>query len=183
MEIIRQAIPDVLLIIPKRFGDDRGYFSETWNRQKFEEFGLELDFVQDNHSLSSEVGTLRGLHLQTPPFAQDKLVRCTRGRILDVAVDIRTGSETYGQYVSAELSADNGHQFLVPKGFAHGFLTLEPDTEVQYKVTGFYSAECDRSIMWNDPAIGVDWGISPDKVVLSDKDRNAPPLADADTGF
>lgn len=183
MIIERLAIPDVVLIRPRKFGDSRGFFSETWNRQALLAAGIDLEFVQDNHSLSVETGVLRGLHYQSPPHAQDKLVRCTKGRILDVAVDIRTGSPTYGQYVSAEISAENWTQILVPKGFAHAFLTLEPDTEVQYKVTDYYSPECDGSILWNDPAIGIDWGVDASAVTLSEKDRNAPRLADAKHGF
>lgn len=183
MIIERLAIPEVMLLKPKKFGDSRGFFSETWNKELLAKEGIDLDFVQDNHSLSVEKGVLRGLHFQSPPHAQDKLVRCTRGRILDVAVDIRTGSPTYGQYVKAEISAENWTQILVPKGFAHAFLTLEPNTEVQYKVTDYYSPECDGSILWNDPAIGIDWGVDPSGVTLSEKDKNAPLLKDAIHGF
>lgn len=177
------AIPDVKLITPKRFGDERGFFSETFNLKAFSEAGVDLVFVQDNHSYSAARGVLRGLHYQTPPCAQDKLVRCTRGRIYDVAVDIRRGSPTFGQYVGAELSAENWAQLLVPKGFAHGFVTLEADCEVQYKVTNYYSGECDRSIKWDDPKIGIDWPIERDVISLSDKDRNAPTLSEVELVF
>jgi dTDP-4-dehydrorhamnose 3,5-epimerase len=174
----RLAIPDVILVQPKRFGDHRGFFSETFHAARYEEGGIEGPFVQDNHSLSREKGVLRGLHFQVPPSPQGKLVRCTAGRILDVAVDIRKGSPTYGQHVSAELTADNGHQLWVPVGFAHGFVTLETDTEVQYKVTGYYDPEADRGLAWNDPALGIDWGLGGEDPVLSDKDTKHPVLAD-----
>ena len=177
------GIPEVKLITPKRFGDTRGFFSETWNRRLFEDAGINMDFVQDNHSYSAAVGVLRGLHFQKPPHAQDKLVRCSRGRVYDVAVDIRRGSPTFGQYVGAELSAANWTQILVPKGFAHGFVTLETDCELQYKVTDFYAPECDANIKWDDPALGIDWKIDPSVVTLSEKDAKAPPLAEIDTGF
>ncbi|MAP94045.1 MAG: dTDP-4-dehydrorhamnose 3,5-epimerase [Ponticaulis sp.] len=183
MEITRLDIPEVVLLKPKKFGDDRGFFIETWNKNLLLEHGLDFDFVQDNHSLSVQKGVLRGLHFQKPPHAQDKLVRCTKGSILDVAVDIRKGSPTYGKYVSAVISEENYTQILVPKGFAHGFITLEPNTEVQYKVTAFYSPECDAGMLWNDPAIGIEWGISEDEVILSAKDKVAPLMADTDAGF
>jgi len=142
-----------------------------------------VDFVQDNHSLSAKVGTVRGLHFQTAPHAQDKLVRCGRGALRDVAVDIRHGSPTFGQSVAVELSAENGRQLLVPKGFLHGFVTLEPDTEIVYKCTDYYAPDCDAGVRWNDPALGIDWGISEDDAVLSDKDTTAPLLADLPTYF
>lgn len=183
MDIQPLAIPDVIVITPKKFGDERGFFSETYNIEAFAAAGIELNFVQDNHSLSVPRGTLRGLHFQKPPMAQDKLVRCVRGSILDVAVDIRAGSPTYGQHVSAIISAENWKQILVPKGFAHAFLTLEPDTEVAYKVTELYSRECDANILWSDPSLDIDWGIDHEHVVLSDKDRDAPLLSNIDTGF
>ena len=183
MQIERLAIPEVVVLQPRLFGDDRGFFSESWNRKRLEEFGLDLDFVQDNESFSAAQGTLRGLHFQTPPHAQDKLVRCTRGRVLDVAVDIRKDSPTYGQSVKVELSAELRNQILVPKGFAHGFLTLVPDCEVQYKVTDYYSPECDANIIWNDPDLNVDWGVDPAHVTLSKKDAEAPRLAEIDPGF
>ncbi len=172
------ALPDVKIIQPKRFGDHRGFFSETYSRSAFAEAGITLDFVQDNHSLSAAVGTLRGLHFQAPPFAQDKLVRVPRGRILDVAVDIRASSPDFGKFVAVELSAENWWQLLVPAGFAHGFVTLEPDTEVLYKVNAPYSPEHDRGVAFDDPAIGIDWGFAPEALILSDKDRRHPRLAD-----
>ena len=172
------ALPDVKIIQPKRFGDHRGFFSETYSRSAFAEAGITLDFVQDNHSLSAAVGTLRGLHFQAPPFAQDKLVRVPRGRILDVAVDIRASSADFGKFVAVELSAENWWQLLVPAGFAHGFVTLEPDTEVLYKVNAPYAPEHDRGVAFDDPAIGIDWGFAPETLILSDKDRRHPRLAD-----
>nr|WP_237219921.1 dTDP-4-dehydrorhamnose 3,5-epimerase [Sphingomonas arenae] len=170
-------------IRPRRFADERGFFSEVWNAETWREAGLELQFVQDNHSLSRARGVLRGLHFQSPPFAQEKLVRVTRGSVFDVAVDIRSGSPTFGQWVSVVLSAEAWNQVLVPAGFAHGFLTLEPDTEVQYKVTAPYSAAHDRAIRWNDPAIGIEWPLEEAELTLSAKDQAAPLLAQADTGF
>lgn len=164
------------VLTPRRFGDARGWFSETWNRAKLAAKGIEIDFCQDNHSLSEAQGTLRGLHFQAPPFAQAKLVRCLRGRIFDVAVDIRRGSPTFGKWVGLELSAENGKQLLIPAGFAHGFLTLEPNCEIAYKVDAYYSAECDGGIAWDDPAIGINWPKFDSEPVLSDKDRSLPPL-------
>lgn len=183
MDVISLAIPDVKIIRPKKFGDSRGFFSETYSKKAFEAAGLHYDFVQDNQSLSAEVGTVRGLHFQLAPFAQDKLVRVVKGAILDVAVDIRKGSSTYGQHVAAVVSAEEWNQILVPIGFAHGFCTLEPDTEVIYKVTNFYSAEHDRGLLWNDPELGIDWPIAADKALLSDKDRKQPRLADLGDWF
>jgi dTDP-4-dehydrorhamnose 3,5-epimerase len=172
------AIPAVKVITPKKFGDHRGFFSEVYNRKAFAEAGITLDFVQDNHSLSAQVGTLRGLHFQSSPFAQDKLVRVTRGRILDVAVDLRKSSPTFGQHVAVELSAANWRQLLVPIGFAHGFCTLEPDTEVMYKVTNYYSAANDLGLAWDDPELGIAWPVPPEGATLSDKDRKHPRLCD-----
>ncbi|WP_188261057.1 dTDP-4-dehydrorhamnose 3,5-epimerase [Azospirillum tabaci] len=183
MDVISLAIPDVKIIRPKKFGDSRGFFSETYSKKAFEAAGLHYDFVQDNQSLSAEVGTVRGLHFQLAPFAQDKLVRVVKGAILDVAVDIRKGSPTYGQHVAAVVSAEEWNQILVPIGFAHGFCTLEPDTEVIYKVTNFYSAEHDRGLLWNDPDLGIDWPVAADKALLSDKDRKQPRLADLGDWF
>ena len=186
--IARQAFPlyemamPVLLIRPKRHGDARGWFTETYNRDMFAKLGIECTFVQDNHSLSAPAYTLRGLHFQTPPRAQDKLVRCIRGRIFDVAVDLRRGSPTYGQWVGAELSAENGHQLFVPVGFAHGFLTLEPDCEVVYKCSDTYAPDHDGGIAWN--SVGIDWplpaGVTPE---LSAKDQVQPTLAAFDSPF
>lgn len=183
MKVERLAIPDVLLIEPKRFGDSRGFFSEVWSRKALAEAGLDTDFVQDNHSLSREVGVVRGLHFQTPPSAQGKLVRVVRGAILDVAVDIRRGSATYGRHVSAVLSAENWRQLWVPRGFAHGFCTLEPDTEVIYKVDAYYDRAADKGLLWNDPALGIEWPVEAAKAVLSDKDRVQPPLAELPAYF
>jgi dTDP-4-dehydrorhamnose 3,5-epimerase len=171
------------MISPRRFGDDRGFFCETWNADGLAEHGINTAFVQDNQSLSSTVGTIRGLHYQSPPHAQNKLVRCGRGALLDVAVDIRKGSPTYGKWVSVELSAENGKQMLVPKGFLHGFVTLESDTEILYKCSDYYAPECDGAIRFDDPDIGIDWGISADKAVLSEKDATAPFLKDFDSPF
>ncbi len=167
-------------INPRKFGDDRGFFSETFNTKSFTEAGIDLNFIQDNHSYSSAKGVVRGLHYQLPPFAQDKLVRVTRGAILDVAVDIRKSSPTFGKWVALEVSAEKWNQILVPKGFAHGFLTLVENTEVIYKVTSYYSPEHDRSIRFDDPAIGIDWPITSSSVQLSDKDQKAPLFADAE---
>ncbi|WP_373006383.1 dTDP-4-dehydrorhamnose 3,5-epimerase [Hyphomonas sp.] len=177
------AIPDVKLVTPSRFGDDRGFFSETYNAETFSAAGIEADFVQDNHSLSTQTGTLRGLHFQAPPFAQSKLVRVLRGAILDVAVDIRRNSPTYGKWVSAELSATNGVQIFVPRGFLHGFVTREPDTEIAYKVDNYYSRECDGAVQWNDPALAIDWGLPADGAILSDKDAQAQSFAAFKTPF
>lgn len=174
LEVIPTAIPAVKIIVAKTFVDARGFFSEIHNRQRFAEHGIDLDFVQENHSLSVKAGTIRGLHFQSPPKAQDKLVRVLRGRILDVAVDLRSGSPTYGQWVAEELSAENRRQLLVPIGFAHGFCTLVPDTEVLYKVTDYYSPEHDLGVLWNDPRIAIEWPISPQNAILSDKDRVLP---------
>jgi dTDP-4-dehydrorhamnose 3,5-epimerase len=173
------GIPDVLLIRPKRHFDSRGYFAETYNRMIFAEAGVALEFVQDNQSLSFNVGTIRGLHFQSAPFAQSKLVRVVRGRIFDVAVDIRRASTSFGRFVSAELSAENGYQLLVPAGFAHGFCTLEPDTEVLYKVDQYYSATHDRGIRWNDPMIAINWPVDEQAATLSEKDKTLPLLDSA----
>jgi dTDP-4-dehydrorhamnose 3,5-epimerase len=172
----------VLEIIPNRFGDSRGFFSEVWSGARFAEHGLPTEWVQDNHSYSAAAGVLRGLHYQSPPFAQAKLVRVTRGSIFDVVVDIRHGSSTFGRWVGLVLSAEKWNQTFVPEGFAHGFLTLEPDCEVLYKVTAPYSAEHDRSIRYDDPAIGVEWPTGSEPI-LSDKDCSAPLLADAEPAF
>lgn len=173
-------IPDVLEIMPARFSDDRGFFSETWNAASFAKAGVDLTFVQDNQSYSAAKWVVRGLHYQLPPFAQDKLVRVVRGAIVDVAVDIRRSSPTFGKLVSLEVSAEKWNQILVPKGFAHGFATLTDNTEVIYKVSAPYSKEHDRAIRFDDPAIGIDWGFDLGQAQLSDKDKAAPLMADAD---
>ena len=173
----------VKLLKPRRFGDDRGWFSETWSARAFERIGLPTGFLQDNHSLSREAWVLRGLHFQTPPHAPAKLVRCVRGRIWDVAVDVRAGSPPFGRWVGAELTPQNGHQLFVPVGFAHGFLTLEPDTEVEYKVTDFYSPECDGGLIWDDPDLAVAWPLAGASPILSPKDVKLPRLADFRSPF
>lgn len=175
-------IPPVQLILPKRHGDTRGWFTETYNRNTFAALGIDVTFVQDNHSLSAPAFTLRGLHFQTPPRGQDKLVRCIRGRIFDVAVDIRAGSPTYGQWLGAELSAENGHQLFIPIGFAHGFVTLEPDCEVTYKCSDSYAPQADSGIAWD--SIGIDWPLPPGVMPeLSPKDARQPALADFASPF
>jgi dTDP-4-dehydrorhamnose 3,5-epimerase len=179
VELEDTAIPAVKIVTPKKHGDARGFFSEVYNKSAFHAVGLDLDFVQDNHAFSAAVGTLRGLHFQTPPFAQDKLLRVARGRILDVAVDIRRSSPTFGKYVAMELSAENWRQLLVPIGFAHGYVTIEPDTEVLYKTTAVYSPANDRGVAWDDPDIGVVWPLPPGGAMLSEKDRRWPRLKDA----
>lgn len=176
MKAERLAIPDLILIEPARFGDERGFFSEVWSRRTLTAHGITADFVQDNHSLSRQKGVVRGLHFQRPPSAQAKLVRVVRGSILDIAVDIREGSPTYGQHVACELSSVNWQQLWIPAGFAHGFVTLEEDTEVLYKVDAYYDREADAGIAWDDPALGIDWPVK--DPILSDKDRNEPRLAD-----
>jgi len=183
MQVEETAIPAVKIVIPKKHGDARGFFSEVYNKAEWEGFGLDYTFVQDNHSFSAAVGTLRGLHFQTPPFAQDKLVRVGRGRILDVAVDIRRSSPTFGRWAAVELSAENWRQLLVPIGFAHGFVTLEPDTEVLYKATANYSPAHDCGIAFDDPEIGVKWPLPPGGPLLSDRDRRWPRLNDAQDLF
>lgn len=173
-----QSIPEVILVKPPRFNDARGYFSETFRESTYGENGVHGPFVQDNHSVSDAPFVLRGLHFQIGPAAQSKLVRCTRGAMFDVAVDIRQGSPTFGAYVSAELSEENGHQLYVPIGFAHGFCTLTPACEVQYKVTAYYDRESDRGLAWNDPAIGIAWPLEGHEPILSDKDKAHPTLAE-----
>jgi dTDP-4-dehydrorhamnose 3,5-epimerase len=174
LEVIATAIPDVKVLLPKTFGDARGTFSETYNAARLAEHGIELKFVQDNQSWSAPAGTIRGLHFQSPPKAQAKLVRVVRGRILDVAVDLRRASATYGGCVAEELSAQNRRQLLIPIGFAHAFCTLEPDTTVLYKVTEFYSPAHDLGIAWDDPDLAIRWPVTKDKVVLSQKDARQP---------
>ena len=178
MQVNDLGLGGVLEIIPKKLGDARGFFSETYQRQRFSEAGVPHDWCQDNQSYSADKSVLRGLHFQVAPFAQDKLIRVLRGSIFDVAIDIRQGSPTFGKWVSCVLSASTFNQLLIPKGFAHGFLTLEPDVEVLYKVTAPYSPQCDRGIAWNDPDIGIVWPLEPgQQPVLSGKDASAPRLA------
>jgi dTDP-4-dehydrorhamnose 3,5-epimerase len=176
------GLPGLKVLTPRRFGDARGFFCESWNRRVLEEHGLDFDFVQDNQSLSAAVNTVRGLHFQAPPHAQTKLVRCGKGRLLDVAVDIRAGSPTYGKWFGIELSFDNGRQLLVPAGFLHGFATREPDTEILYKCTDYYDLSADGALRFDDPDIGVDWGLS-GPAVLSEKDKAAPLLRNFATPF
>jgi dTDP-4-dehydrorhamnose 3,5-epimerase len=183
MEIVALEIPDVLIIRPRRFGDERGWFEETWNARRLADAGLHLDFVQDNQSLSVSAGTVRGLHFQAPPHAQAKLVRVVRGAVLDVAVDIRRSSPTYGRWVCAELTEDNGAQILVPRGFAHGFVTRTPDTVVCYKVDGYYDKQSEGGIRFDDTDLAVDWGIDPADAVLSQKDEVLPAFRDIGAVF
>jgi dTDP-4-dehydrorhamnose 3,5-epimerase len=183
MNIISLAIPEVKLITPTKHEDSRGFFMETWSEKLLSEHHINIKFIQDNHSLSFSKDTLRGLHFQAPPFSQVKLVRATRGGILDVAVDIRIGSPTFGQSVTAELTADNMQQMLIPEGFAHGFCTLDDNTEVQYKVNAYYSAEYDFGIAWNDSSLGIKWPADESKVLLSAKDRKLPNLEDLENPF
>ncbi len=183
MEIEPTALDGVLILTPRRFGDARGFFSESWSRRAFESAGLHYDWVQDNHSLSARAGTVRGLHFQAPPHAQDKLVRCGRGRLFDVAVDIRRGSPTWGRWVGVELSFENGRQLLIPKGFLHGFVTREPDTEIIYKCSDYYAPECDGAVRFDCPEIGIDWGLDGVEPLLSEKDRAAPGLREFASPF
>lgn len=183
MQIENLAIPDIKILTPVRHSDSRGFFSEIYNRETLLDVGINLEFVQENYSWSSCINTVRGLHFQTGEFQQDKLVQVVRGAILDVAVDLRQGSPWYGQHVCAEINADNWKQILVPKGFAHGFLSLTPETSVMYRVTAHYSAAHDAGIRWNDPDLNIDWPVSSDDAVLSDKDSELPFLADCDTLF
>lgn len=179
----RLCIADIVKIVPTRHGDDRGYFSEVFKDAWFRENVSDVSFVQDNQSLSAAKGTVRGLHFQLEPFAQGKLVHCIRGAIFDVAVDIREGSPTFGQWAGAELSGGNGIQLWIPAGFAHGFVTLEPSTIVQYKVTAPYSAQHDRGLLWNDADIGIPWPLEEGEAVLSEKDRTQPSLAKLPPSF
>lgn len=181
MKIDTTTLPDVLILTPDRFGDDRGWFSETFNAVRLQAQGIDMPWVQDNHSMSAKAGTLRGLHYQRPPHAQDKLVRCTQGAILDVAVDFRAGSASYGKWVGVELTPENRRQLLVPKGFLHGFVTLQPGTEVQYKCSDVYAPDCDGAVRWNDPDLAIDWGVT--DPVLSAKDAAAPWFRDTASPF
>ncbi|KXG87410.1 dTDP-4-dehydrorhamnose 3,5-epimerase [Agrobacterium bohemicum] len=176
-------ISDVVLLKPTRFGDTRGYFMETFRSEWFQLNIGNFVFVQENRSFSAEAGTIRGLHFQLEPHAQGKLVTCAAGALLDVAVDIRRSSPTYGHYVCAELTADNAHQLWIPPGFAHGFCTLEPDTVISYKVTAYYAPDCDRGLLWNDPALNINWPVAGGDVVLSERDKKQPLLAELETNF
>lgn len=182
MMVEKTNLQGVLILTPKRFGDHRGFFSESWNRKTLEAEGVHLpEFVQDNHSLSREVGTVRGLHFQSPPHAQGKLVRCGRGRIFDVAVDARKGSPTYGQWVGEELSFENGRQLWIPAGFLHGFMTLEPESEIVYKCTDHYAPECDGSVHWD--SCGIAWPLSGITPIISEKDEKAQAFAEFASPF
>lgn len=180
-------LPGAFEVVPRRFGDDRGWFEEAWNRERFREAGLHRDWCQDNQSMSAEPGTLRGLHYQTPPMAQSKLVRVLAGALRDVVVDVRRGSPTFGRHAAVQLSAERGNQLLVPAGFLHGFVTLLPDTVVLYKVDAPYSAAHDGAVAWDDPDLAIDWGLGrdglPQRPILSGKDAAAPRLADAELSF
>lgn len=183
MQVTQTELDGVVVLTPRRFGDARGFFSEVYNKATLAEAGIDVDFVQDNQSLSRQQGVVRGLHYQAPPRAQDKLVRVGRGRVLDVAVDIRKGSPSYGRWVSVELSAEAGNQIFVPKGFLHGFATLEPDCELLYKCSDLYAPECDGAVRFDDPDLGIDWGVDPGAAILSDKDAAAPAFAAFDSPF
>ena len=182
MQIEDTPLAGLRVLTPRRFGDERGFFSESWNRRLLAEHGMDYDFVQDNHSVSARINTVRGLHFQSPPHAQAKLVRCGKGRLFDVAVDIRKGSPTFGQWFGVELSFENGRQLMIPAGFLHGFATREPDTEIIYKCTDYYSPTSDGAVRYDDPGIGIDWGLT-GAAILSDKDAAAPRLADFATPF
>ena len=183
MKIKDTALQGVKLITPRRFADQRGFFAETWNANVFAEAGIELEFMQDNHSISKTTGTVRGLHFQAPPYCQAKLVRCGKGRLFDVAIDIRKGSLTYGKWVGYELSSENGLQVLIPSGFAHGFMTLEPSTEIAYKCSNFYFPKAEGTLRWDDPAIGIEWPLSVIAPALSEKDAATPSLEGFDSPF
>ena len=178
MHVEDLSIPGIKLLVPKAHGDQRGFFSEVYNKATFAASGIDIEFLQDNHSRSAEKGTVRGLHYQAPPFAQDKLVRVISGSVFDVAVDIRRGSPTYGRHVGVELSAIAWNQLFVPMGFAHGFMTLEPDTEVIYKVSAHYAPDHDFGVLWNDQDLNIAWPMAPADVTLSDKDRELPSFRD-----
>lgn len=181
MQIETTPLPGVVILTPARFGDARGFFSESWSRKRLADAGIAIDFVQDNHSVSARAGTLRGLHFQAPPHAQAKLVRCGRGALYDVAVDIRRGSPSYGQWTGVELSAENGRQLLIPAGFLHGFVTRLDDTEIVYKCSDYYAPDCDGAVAWD--SVGIDWDLGGLDPVLSAKDAAAPALADFATPF
>lgn len=178
MDFENTALDGLFVLTPRRFGDARGFFSEVWNKSALDAVGIKQEFVQDNQSLSAEIGTVRGLHYQSPPHAQDKLVRCGRGALLDVAVDVRKNSKTYGHSFSIELSAENGRQLFVPKGFLHGFVTLKPNTEILYKCTDYYAPECDGAVHFNSASLNIDWGLDQASAIVSDKDANAVDFAE-----
>lgn len=182
MKVEQTGLPGVVLVEPRRFGDSRGFFAETYNASAYRDAGIECEFMQDNHSLSDRVGTVRGLHFQTPPAAQAKLVRCGRGAIFDVAVDIRVGSPTFGKWVGYELSADNGLQLFIPAGFAHGFMTLRPSSEIVYKCSDYYAPQNEGSVRWDDPDLGIEWP-QVEEPVLSEKDASAPNLSQIKSPF
>ena len=179
----RLLVPGVLLVRVRKFADSRGYFLETFRKHDFAEIGVDCDFVQDNQAFSTQPGTVRGLHFQVPPHAQAKLVRVLRGAVFDVAVDLRRGSSTYGKWCGARLTADGGEQIFVPRGFAHGYSTLEPDTAVAYKVDAYYAPQSEAGLIWNDPAIDIDWSIPAEDVLVSDKDAKLPSLTSFNTPF
>lgn len=181
MKISTTNLKEVMIVEPDLFGDDRGWFFECYSKNKYKEIGIDINFVQDNHSFSAQKGTLRGIHFQNNPKAQSKLIRCTKGCVLDVAVDLRKNSATYKQWVAVKLSAENKKQLFIPKGFGHAFLTLTPDVEFQYKVDEYYSKENDRSIRFDDPELNIYWNIA--NPILSDKDKNAPLIKDSDCNF
>lgn len=183
VQIEDTRLEGVKILTPRRFGDSRGFFSESYSRRVLAEAGIDIEFVQDNHSLSIQAGTVRGLHFQAPPHAQDKLVRCGRGALFDVAVDIRRGSPTYGEWVGVELTFENGRQLLIPAGFAHGFVTRAPETEIVYKCSDYYAPETEGAVIWDDPEIGIDWGLGGQAPHLSEKDAAARPLAELESPF
>ncbi len=176
MDVIQTSLPEVKLVTPRRFGDKRGFFSETYNRRAFAEIGITEDFIQDNHAYSADRGTLRGLHFQAPPATQTKLVRVLRGAVLDVCVDLRHRSPNFGRHVMVELTAESGQQILCPRGFAHGVLTLMPNTEIAYKVDAYYAPELDLGLRYDDPDLAIDWPFPEDELILSEKDLNQPML-------
>ena len=181
--LTRLEIEGLLLIVPTRFGDERGYFAETYRADAFRAFGITAEFVQENQSFSARPGTVRGLHFQAPAAAQAKLVRALRGALFDVAVDLRRGSPTFSRWCSARLSAAGGEQIFIPRGFAHGFCTLEPDTEVAYKIDAYYRPECEGGVAWDDPQIAIPWPVAPAEAILSERDRKLPRLSDLDLPF
>ncbi|MEM9585166.1 MAG: dTDP-4-dehydrorhamnose 3,5-epimerase [Pseudomonadota bacterium] len=183
MDIIKTEIADLLILVPRRFEDERGFFSEVWNKQTLLGQGIDIDFVQDNHSYSEAVGTVRGLHFQSPPHAQTKLIRCGSGSVFDVAVDIRIGSPSYGKWYGVELTPENGRQMLVPAGFLHGFVTRKPGSELLYKCSDYYAPECDGAVRFDDPDLGIDWGLGTDPAHVSAKDGAAQSFAEFKSPF